>query len=260
MSGHVIHPVQTLREQARALEAATTIALSDPRKRTVHKLRACVRRVEAQLLLLDQLSSLPDYAKQCARLEKELRKVHREAGELRDLDVQEGLLAPRHRLPAPAAQQLCERLQRRRERRARKLQGFLKDSIPRLAAALESLLKALQPAEKLSIPEQQLCHAVRAWAETEVHGSGGELDDEHLHSIRKAAKTARYMAESAPLSRAAKRLADRYEGVQNLGGRWHDWLDLSVVAQKQLGKRDDLTQMTRERAGEARGKFLAALR
>lgn len=256
----MIHPVQILHEQSRVLEAATTVVLANPRKGAVHKLRSSVRRVQAQLTLLEELSSMPDHAKEAQALQRTLRKAHQAAGEVRDLDVQSGLLSPRHRLPRPSAEQLIENLERKRQKRADQLRAVLIRLIPKLAASLEAMSKALAPAEKMSMDDTRLCRIITKWSRARISQSAEPADDERLHEIRKDAKTARYMAEIARASRQARDLAKRFEALQDLGGKWHDWLDLAKIARKRAGSHDELTKIVAARADAARAKFVSALR
>jgi len=68
-------------------------------------------------------------------------------------------------------------------------------------------------------------------------------DPDRLHTIRKKAKIARYMAENAPKSASpARTLASVFEEVQALGGHWHDWLVLSEMARSQMGESSPLAR------------------
>ena len=59
---------------------------------------------------------------------------------------------------------------------------------------------------------------------------------EDLHSVRKAAKRARYTAENAG-AKSATEASKQYEHLQELGGAWHDWLELASSARKELGRK-----------------------
>src|ERR1035438_4787019 len=68
-------------------------------------------------------------------------------------------------------------------------------------------------------------------------------DTAQLHELRKRAKLARYVAESAPTSAvAAQRLAGQFAILQQAGGEWHDWLVLAQVAAGELGSSAKLPQ------------------
>src|ERR1700743_3409491 len=79
MASKTVHPVETLREHATALEAAMTVVLPDPRKPAVHKVRAMVRRLEAQVELLAQLAALPAGSAGTGEVHRRVREMGRGA-------------------------------------------------------------------------------------------------------------------------------------------------------------------------------------
>ena len=87
MPTQVTFPVRILRDHVTALEAALSVCLADPNLRAVHRLRTGTRRLEAQLLLLDLIPSVPEHRAASTALRRELRRLRRAAGEVRDLDV-----------------------------------------------------------------------------------------------------------------------------------------------------------------------------
>lgn len=92
MSASILYPVPVLRERITALEASVTVCLADPDHKPVHKLRTETRRVEAVLLLLDLVSSLPEHRRESASMFRALKKLRRAAGTVRDLDVHRKML------------------------------------------------------------------------------------------------------------------------------------------------------------------------
>lgn len=87
MPNQVTYPVRILRDHVTALEAALSVCLAEPNIRAVHRLRTGTRRLEAQLLLLDLLPNAPEHRESSLALRRELRRLRRAAGEVRDLDV-----------------------------------------------------------------------------------------------------------------------------------------------------------------------------
>ena len=82
------------------------------------------------------------------------------------------------------------------------------------------------------------------------------LDEETLHELRKAAKQCRYMAESLPEgSPQAKKLAQRFEYLQEAGGRWHDWLMLEAMSARVHGKKAPLTERYRNHRDAALAEY-----
>lgn len=280
MPTQVTFPVRVLREHVTALEAALSVCLADPNLRAVHRLRTGTRRLEAQLLLLDLLPAAPDHRKTSAALRRELRRLRRAAGEVRDLDVHGRHLELLETAPSPLAplvsetlpetetppapQQpanpqspndaaatvrqgsatLAERLARKRARAAADLQQLLRHRQARAALAAEALLLSLRSAGHLKLSADDLLHATETilFRDDLLHGpETGKLDEQELHAVRKSAKLARYLAETMPANPAVKVAAARFEALQEAGGLWHDALEISRAARKYLGRHHPLT-------------------
>ena len=299
------YPVQVLRDQTTALEAALSACLAYPAPKAVHRLRTGTRRVEAQLLILAATPGLPTCREPAAELRRELRRLRRAAGAVRDLDVHrkqlEALEAPpveapqlealKPEAPKPEATQLdaapagpeaasakaahepatsapephaahllhkgcaalLAHLQGKRDHAAGTLHALLTRRQAKAAAAAEALLQALGG----TVEKKLSARALVACAETVLHRDGllknlknlknrknlaGEgLDEDQLHSLRKSAKVARYMAETLPGNQAAAAAALGFEAVQEAGGQWHDALEITRAARKHLGKHHALT-------------------
>ena len=261
------HPIEALREQATALEAAMAVALAGPAKGAVHKLRVLTRRLEAQVMLLTQMEALPTDSQEAKALSRGLRTLRRAAGRVRDLDVQEELLNQQLELPREGAEELGHHLKQLREKRSRKLQQTLEEQVPVVAGALEHLLRSLAESESLTVPQEQLVEAIARWKQQRVLTVGiatgqvtvADMDEEQLHDARKVAKAARYMAESAADSPEAVKAAAEYEAQQNAGGIWHDWADLTASARKFFGKNHALTLAAQQKCDEARTDYLKLL-
>ena len=237
------YPVQVLREHCTQLEAAIELTLVKPRRKPVHQLRTYTRRIEAQLellaLLQEEDSHLVEVSKRAGKVRKLLAAVRKAAGKVRDLDVQRDLI--RDALDADAtrrmradANHLRQTLKARRVEEAAQLLQELDGHARKLGPKLEKLLKRLEPAAGISLPASRLEKLVRGWYANQTADAGDSHDD--LHGMRKAAKLARYMAESGDVTATAQ----EFENVQQMGGAWHDSLTLRAVAHDQLGKRSKL--------------------
>ncbi len=268
-----IHPVQVLRQHVTALEAAITVALASPKKEAVHRIRTSTRRIEAQLALLSMLPALPDHARAAHKVLRALGKLRRQAGKVRDLDVQRRLLreAPSQDISsneiAPTdsltrrAKTLSRKLKHRRDDVAEQLQHRLKRRSPSISRQLEKLMSKLESAEAAEIPSAELEKLTRAWFRTNMPHADDITSVDDLHSVRKAAKLARYIAESAASGGGQRKgkargqsvpdLAGEFESMQQSGGNWHDLLMLSAVARHELGKRDPLTRELDQRCEAA---------
>lgn len=287
-------PIKTLEQHIKELEAAMAVCLARPTKRPVHKLRSSTRRIEAQLQLLRHVSGLPAYSKEERKLLRELKGLRRAAGAVRDLDVHEDLLEeflhPKSRTQEAVAlkaeaQKLRSDQEKRRDESAAVLQQLIQKREAAVAGALEKLAKGLRPAEDLRLSTTQLIDAAqidyrRLAKRLRLHrplrngagdgnaensgkanakGNQKALDDDQLHEIRKAAKAARYMAESAAQSQRAKAVAEDYESLQESGGHWHDWLEVASEARALLGRKHPLTEHLKTRRDRQRVAFVHAL-
>jgi CHAD domain-containing protein len=238
-----VQPLRTLGDLTTTLEASVVECLARTGKKTVHKLRTATRRIEAQLQLLAMLPDLPPHRKAAADAMKLLRDLRRSAGQVRDLDVQRDLLrqfAATKNHPAAAirdeARKLNHAIAQKRDDKTAELLKLLRKYATKLPPALRRLREALAPAESLSLTESRLIDLVRNWYAQYAPAKPPD-DPDRLHDIRKKAKLARYLAESAPKSAArAVRLAAKYENLQQAGGEWHDYLLLAEVAAGELGK------------------------
>lgn len=257
MAVTVSHPVQTLRDHATRFEAALSVCLADPKPRAVHKLRTESRRLEAQIVLLEALRGLPRYRKAADKVMRQVARFRRAAGRVRDMDVQSKLLQdhgkrrkphPDHATPtqeelAEFTHQRTDDLARmiatrakRREELATELVALIEKRQAKVSAALEALLTALKAAGKLRLPATDLMRiADKRFARLQALRVKEPSPDD-LHSIRKAAKQARYLAETSSAAAATDK-AKRYEHLQDAGGKWHDWLDLAHDARRELGRK-----------------------
>ena len=272
----LVYPVATLREQVTLLEAAITLAIADVAKKPVHHLRTTTRRIEAHLALLEYLGQTPAKGRALKHARKVLRRVRRAAGRVRDLDVHADLLE-RYATRAPEpdagsaehdvartkrlqddAHSLRETIERRRTRRAAKLQKMLERRRTELAPALEAMLESLDSEQDLALSPSRLAESTREWFRQQERSHRiPERSDDDLHATRKAAKMARYLAES---SAETAELARDFEAVQESGGTWHDLLALAETAGQELGRKRPLRLRLRRDAREARDAYRTHLK
>jgi CHAD domain-containing protein len=199
--------------------------------------------------MLELLPKVPKHRKEAGEARKLLKKLRRAAGNVRDIDVQIDLIA--ELAPEGAcddlktdAEKLREKLKNDREDDAKKLRKVLKKRQTEATLALERLLEALEPVEKFALTATQLSDLVESWYRKNVPPETGKTKDdpEYLHTIRKVAKLARYIAENAPESaKGPRKLAQEFESLQQSGGEWHDWLVLEEISRKTVGKSSPLT-------------------
>jgi CHAD domain-containing protein len=261
----------------------------NPGVESVHHLRTGTRRVEATLETLAReagtrgLSEAAEEAHQ--RWLRQLKKVRRAAGTVRDLDVHRELLAenflpPSDTAPDKTAADLADATTAAAgsdpitplAEQARTLDGWLKS---RRTAAADALSETLDNhAERLLEAEQQFMTAIaqRRSMASRSHRPPARLaledylrlvdampllDRENLHDFRKQAKKARYIAESDESDPAAKAIAKTINRVQDAIGKWHDWEVVAGEAREALGPDGDALPIELER--RAQGAYQRAL-
>ncbi len=264
-----VRPVNALRRSAGGLEAAVLECLAKPRKKAVHAVRTTTRRMEAQLVLIALLPGTPPHEREARKVKRILKKLRRAAGEVRDLDVQRDLIGAEADGAADGgvrkeAKRLRRELKGRRADESERLGALIHRLHTRLVKALQGLMQVIESDEDVALSPAQLVTLVRGWygEQADAVRSDGEVEEsEQLHGIRKVAKLARYLAESAPDGAStAHRLAQRFEALQEAGGQWHDWLVLEKVAARELGGGAALPQQFAAKADRALGEFRRRLR
>ena len=230
-----------------------------PEVEEVHHLRTGTRRVEATLETLAReagargLGKAAEEARQ--RWLRQLKKVRRASGNVRDLDVHRELLAENFLPKAYALASAVASAGGNSEgpaliTEARALDAWLKD---RRAAAVDALRSTLNDhadrlledekhfmtviAQRRSLLNRPHRPAVRLALEDYLRLMDAMplLDHENLHDFRKGAKKARYVAESDEEDASAKAMAKAIKRVQDAIGDWHDWEVVSEEAREALG-------------------------
>jgi CHAD domain-containing protein len=121
-----------------------------------------------------------------------------------------------------------------RKKLADKLQRRILKDEHDLRRALDDLETALAPLVDLNLSGGSLADSAQSWLTTAVEGLDPR-QDAGLHSMRKACKTARYIAEiGSEASQKAAKLAERLNDVQQTTGAWHDCLLLLNKAHASL--------------------------
>jgi len=238
-------PVTAFLRQSLALKAAIVECLHSPSMKPVHRLRSSTRRLEATLELLD-LSTNVKVRRKSKPLRKALREIRRGAGAVRDLDVHRDLLKAYKK--NNDTDKLEDDLVSAREKAARQLTSKLRKDQKRLNAELNELETVLKPILDFDLSGTELIRLTRKWFASTI----GHLDpqqDDQLHSMRKAGKTARYIAETGAHDlKAVAGLATRFERAQNTLGTWHDCLLLLDEAKKSLPEHSPTTEQLQEKA------------
>jgi CHAD domain-containing protein len=237
-------PVTVFLRQALMLKAAIAACLKKPSPKRVHRLRSTTRRIEATLKLLGLSTGISHLKKQSKPLERSLRKLRRAAGEVRDADVQYDLLDAYDR--TPDSKRLREDLSALRKKAERKLLQRLEQEQKKVELRLASLEPSLSPAVDLNLSGAKLITVTQAWFAENIRGLDPQHDQD-LHTLRKASKTARYLAETGvDASKVVAFLAERYEAAQKSLGEWHDHFLLLHEAHTRLPPNSETIEQIQE--------------
>lgn len=218
----------------RRVNKALAALAKNPDVDTVHHFRTSSRRFEAVLELLGHPTSRDEIW-----LDKQLSKLRRRAGKVRDLDVQtEDLKELQIGRDGDHKEKLLEALARRRRREERRLERTLeKADLKEIRKRLNELSTRFRTRGRQTAGERALTGFARL---SRQHGVDS---DASLHDFRKQAKKLRYLAELGDdvLSRTA---AVQLQNLQDSVGEWHDWAELTARAEKLLGPNADCALVT----------------
>jgi len=212
-------PVQ-LRSQL--LRLCSAVALN-AQPEDVHKLRTTIRRLELYIPKDSQMSG-------ARRLAKQLTRIRKLGGKVRDIDIQLGLLASIQQTEVlHARDQVASVLRRRRDKRASKL-GHVLETV--LESGLGKRLVRVIPQGSNADTQTQNSLA-QVQSEYAALAQSIPEDGDALHDFRKSVKTMRYKLEAVQGADAAA-LAKRLKAVQDALGVWHDWVSLAELAEAKL--------------------------
>jgi CHAD domain-containing protein len=286
--------LEHLREVAEAMRGTLDACRKDgeaPKVEAVHHLRTGTRRVEATLETLAReagargLGKAAEEARQ--RWLRQLKKVRRAAGTVRDLDVHRELLADNF-LPAadtapdkvgaelaeataaaatgsvaitPVMQQarsLDAWLMAQRSDAAQALCNTLDDHAERLVDAERQFMTAIAKGRSVMHRAHRPASRLALEDYLRLMDAMPLLDKENLHDFRKGAKKARYVAESDAQDASAEAMAKAIKRVQDAIGEWHDW----DVVREEAGKalRDDGRALEAQLEARTQRAYQRALR
>ena len=199
--------------------------LVHPAPEDVHGVRTTIRRFQTLAAI-----SVAGKADGFGALLKQLNRIRRRAGKVRDVDVQVAALRTIRSGSKRERNELKQFLQQLHENRARKLARTIKEE---LADGLEKRLRraALAFAESAdAVQPEALASALAKFASLMTHHP--PLSEENLHDFRMDCKRIRYEAEMADGSPAAKKALKQFKRIQDATGIWHDWVNLSDSAEQ----------------------------
>jgi CHAD domain-containing protein len=225
-----------------------------PKPEPIHQLRAILRRILAELSLLP---NSPETAAHIARFTRLTKPIIKSAGKTRDLDVHVDLLEKLSHKLQPEIDSLARHLLKRRRRRAATLLQLVRKNQEELVNVFNKLQAVpphlATPALASSSAKATISSPARTLARDTFSRAARTLNPnqpDQLHELRKAARDARYLAESAvqPLAKlptkstaksaikypAPSREAAHFRHIQQAVGVWHDYLTLAESARRYL--------------------------
>jgi len=218
---------------ARAEELVTLVKAVEakPKPGSVHKLRTTIRRVEALFAEDDAAGTRAE-----RRVRKQLARIRRRAGKVRDADVHLKALGglDLDGAAAEARDAVSDALAKQRAKREKKLVRTLAEERDR------GIVKRLREVVATAVVARDAIdegHVLATVADdfARALGEAAPLGAETLHDFRIHTKRLRYVAESAlPAPNAARAVAE-LKRVQDAIGGWHDWTTLVERARKALG-------------------------
>jgi CHAD domain-containing protein len=223
---------------------------SNPQPETVHQFRTSTRRTEA---LLEEL--IPEQDRKRRQLLKELSRLRRRAGRVRDVDVQvlalRGLKASQE--PTLKADVLRSLAEMRAKREAKLLKALDKRTVrelrKRLKRAAENPAVLKNARDPFTVASQMLARLIRM---------SGPPREELLHQYRIEGKRIRYVAELAGDRPEAQQWVEQLKRMQDALGEWHDWLTLAETVQQHVGA-DARSALLAELSNITRAKFREAI-
>ena len=84
-------------------------------------------------------------------------------------------------------------------------------------------------------------------------------DPESLHAYRKRSKFSRYLAEMEGGSAEAEEFGKKMKGVLDAIGAWHDWMLLTQLAKKTVGKPSGLAKAVKKERESALRRAVGAV-
>jgi len=237
-----------------------------PEPKAVHRLRTTSRRLEALLTTAKRRrNGGAKLARKIDKALKALKPVRGAAGPVRDMDVQMGLLeglvktagmglpeADRNALEADG-EKFQTRLKRCRNGAAKELRDVIENVEMKELQRLSPLQTELSELKWTSLLKDAMTIERQSARGLDVN------DPERLHAYRKRSKFSRYLAEMEDGSAEAMEFGKRMKGVLDAIGGWHDWMLLTQLAKKTVGKSSGLAKAVKQERESALRRAVGAV-
>lgn len=227
--------------------AVSKLAADEVAPKSVHRLRTSIRRIESLVSY-----SHPDLDKKLERSLEKMADLRKQAGKVRDLDVQVGLLgALANGSTVRDRETLSELLWKKRDRQAKRLASFLRKLqeskfFARMNRIAEKAGAKPDEANRPLAPLEEARAQLVAMASDFSSRQTFKLS--RLHDARICLKRIRYLAELAEASAEQKEFIGELKAVQDAIGDWHDWQELSGTAEKRFSDRVNCALLREVRA------------
>ena len=232
-----------LEKQSAKLQHGLSVSLAglnrDVPPKAVHRLRATTRRI--QMLVHSRDFKLRGKEREALR---ELERIRKRAGKVRDVDVELELLkAIGNRSAEGDRRALKQWLEKRRAVKARRLSEAARDLrrskfSDHLHGTLERVTAGASERREGDTPLSQARVRLQALANDFVAEPPPKA--QRLHQIRIELKRIRYLAELDESSEAQRQFLSDLKAVSDLLGAWRDWSLLAKSADKQFKHRDNV--------------------
>jgi len=227
---------QQIRGLTEDLSAVVSKLSDEATPKSVHRLRVTIRRIESLVSYAN-----PQLGKKMERSLEKLETLRKRAGKVRDIDVQKKLLdRVGNGSTAKDRKTLSALLDKKRERQAARLQSAIKklaeskflSRMERIAEKIaEGPASQNRPLAPLEEARMQLARMAGGFSARQSVKPG------RLHEARIQLKKVRYLAELAEKSAEQQAFIDDLKKVQDAAGEWHDWQELTRLAEKRFGDR-----------------------
>jgi CHAD domain-containing protein len=196
---------------------------SEAQPEHVHQFRTTTRRIET---MFNEL--VPKPGRNERKLLKQLAKIRKHAGRVRDLDVQiEALRTFKIGHDGEDKRTLLGVLAADRARYEKKLVSALDEE--RLGDLRKRLRRAAKEPHVHDTTIQPASKALRMFAQ--LARKQAEVTEGVLHQYRLRCKRIRYVAEMAGEDPMARAMVEQLKAIQDAAGEWHDWDTLTLRAE-----------------------------
>jgi CHAD domain-containing protein len=221
--------VDPLAVQAEALQGLVKSVADKPKPRDVHHLRTTIRRFET--LLPERDGDAPRAER---KLAKQLDKIRKRAGKVRDADVHLRALATIARTARGDDYDRVRRvLEKRRTKQRKRLVDTIADHRDRgLLKRLRQVVGHADAGRARASDTDVLARVLQRFGELWPKANG--LGEQNLHEFRMETKRLRYLAETAAADKDAAVAVAQLKRMQDAAGAWHDWTTLGLRAAKEV--------------------------